>query len=132
MMFHHDAVGLAYSTAGNLINIVYKMEVEKHRNAYLFDLTRAKPKDYATEDLYSCMEQIKNGSVMNTKYETGVKMFEPVHIWVFANMMPNFDMCSLDRWKIWVLDRPDRATAELVPSKQNLVTASTAVLPDFD
>lgn len=131
MIFNYDAVGLTYSTAANITNIVYKMECERHRSIYMFDLTRAKPKDYASEDLYACMEAIKNGCVMNSKYETGIKMFEPPHIWVFANMMPDFTQCSADRWRVWVLDKSDPKAACIVLSKQN-VEIHRAKMVDFD
>ena len=54
---------------------------------------------------YSTLESVKNGLVCNTKYETGVKAFNPPHIIVFANFPPEkVEELSADRWKITCLD----------------------------
>jgi len=50
------------------------------------------------------LESIKNGLIVNTKYETGSKLFNSPHIIVFSNMSPDVSAMSMDRWKIICLD----------------------------
>lgn len=99
----HDKVALAlqYGAAKDLMNLVIN---NPNQPAYVFDLTRAKPKDFDGDDLYSVMEAVKNGSVQNTKYQTGVLTMDPPHVWVFSNQLPNFEKLTGDRWKVWMIN----------------------------
>lgn len=98
-MFHyHDCVYLSYSDARDALNLVSKF---MHKKAYLFDLPRTKPTKHTKDDIYNVMEQIKNGMIMNTKYETNIHLMNPPHVWVFANYAPNLMKLTKDRWKIW-------------------------------
>jgi len=83
--------------AGNLVSNAGE------RAAYLFDLTRTKPASIASDDTYSVMEQIKNGYIVNTKYQTKVTLQPPAHVWVFANQPPRYAALSTDRWKVWTI-----------------------------
>ncbi len=47
---------------------------------------------------YNAIEQIKNGFFYNTKYESGMTVFNAPHVIVFANDEPDYDMMSRDRW----------------------------------
>ncbi len=49
---------------------------------------------------YKGIEQVKNGIFFNTKYEGMMIVFNPPHVVVFANDMPNEDAMSADRWDI--------------------------------
>lgn len=52
---------------------------------------------------YSAIECIKNGMIFNTKYETGVKVFNNVHVIIFSNFEPtekDMEKLSEDRWNI--------------------------------
>ncbi len=54
---------------------------------------------------YATLEAVKNGLICNTKYETGVKVFNPPHVIVFANFPPDDEsQLSADRWHIISLD----------------------------
>lgn len=50
---------------------------------------------------YKSLEEIKNGIICNTKYETGSKLINPPHIVVFSNSEPDIDQFSNDRWEIF-------------------------------
>lgn len=65
MCYYHDCLKLTYGKQGDLLNLV-----SKHRNkkCYIFDLSRTKPTTFSNEDLYSSIEDIKNGHFVNTKY----------------------------------------------------------------
>lgn len=65
----------------------------------LFDFSRDK-EDYVS---YSAMEQLKNGMMLSTKYETKMLIFNSPHIFVFSNFYPDTSKLSQDRWNITVL-----------------------------
>lgn len=49
---------------------------------------------------YQAMEEIKNGLFFTTKYESGMTIFNPPHLIVFANFEPDTDSLSKDRWDV--------------------------------
>lgn len=79
----------------DLINLVFNANMDDTR-CIMWDIPRASRNNIS----YSTIEAIKNGLVCNTKYETGVKAFNPVHVFVFANFPPDFNEEGLseDRW----------------------------------
>ena len=62
------------------------------------------PRGHREKVSYSSIEAIKDGMIVNTKYETGYKVFNSPHIFVFANFPPLEDQLSADRWNIKELD----------------------------
>jgi len=62
----------------------------------LFNLTR----DLECRVNYSALEAIKDGLIFSSKYESKMKIFNPPHVFVFANFEPRVESMSLDRWKI--------------------------------
>ncbi len=97
MMFHHEIPKLCYGTANDLLNLVSKYP---GRKGYIFDLTRTKPATFSSEDMYSVMEDIKNGYFNNLKYETGFCLMAIPNIVVFANHRPLPDKLSADRFEV--------------------------------
>jgi len=80
----------------DIINLVFNQDMDE-TNCVIFDIPRAN-EGYVS---YSALESIKNGMVCNTKYETGVKIFNSPHILCFANFPPeNQEKLSEDRWVI--------------------------------
>lgn len=81
----------------DLVNLVFNANMDDTR-CIIWDIPRANRNKIS----YSTIEAIKNGLICNTKYETGVKAFNPVHIFIFANFPPdmNEDTLSEDRWII--------------------------------
>lgn len=104
------ALYITFGKAGDLINFVYK---RRAMNTYFLDLSRTKPKDAYMEDIYAAIESVKNGIIVNTKYETGDKYFAPPHVWVFANMAPNMSALTPDRWALWTIE-----DKKIVPYKE--------------
>lgn len=49
---------------------------------------------------YEVIESVKNGMVFSGKYESRTKVFDPPHVFVFANFEPILEKVSLDRWHI--------------------------------
>jgi len=84
----------------DLINLVFNQNMDT-TNCLIWDLPRSSKGSIS----YSTLESVKNGMVCNTKYETGVKVFNSPHIIVFANFPPDSpESLSADRWVIENLD----------------------------
>lgn len=49
---------------------------------------------------YGVLEQIKNGMIYSGKYEGGICLFNPPHVFVFSNNPPIEEYMSEDRWNI--------------------------------
>jgi len=80
----------------DIINLVFNCNMDE-TNTVFFDIPRANKGHIS----YSSLECIKNGMVCNTKYETGVKVFNTPHLIVFANFPPDDEsQLSNDRWII--------------------------------
>lgn len=67
---------------------------------YLFDMPRAMKKDKLGQ-LYTAIEEIKSGYAFDDRYSFKEKFFDCPNIWVFANMLPDFNLLSRDRWFVW-------------------------------
>lgn len=91
---------LGWGKTGDLLHLVSKLP---NKPAYIFDLSRSKPADWAKDDIAAAMEGIKNGLFINTKYECAQVIMRTPHIWIFTNIMPNISSMSRDRWRIWRL-----------------------------
>jgi len=52
------------------------------------------------EGMYEALESVKDGIFYNTKYESGMVMYDPPHVICFANWKPQKEKLSKDRWKI--------------------------------
>lgn len=62
----------------------------------IFDFTRTVENFIS----YESIESIKNGIFYNTKYESGMVIFNCPHIVIFANFMPDMSKLSKDRWNV--------------------------------
>lgn len=90
-----DNYGAARFNSGKESDIAYSYADEK---IVLFDFQRAKG-----HVNYSTMEDLKNGHLFSGKYESKAKRFNPPHVVVFANWLPDFTAMSTDRWKVYKL-----------------------------
>jgi len=96
MVLKHGCLFCDGGKKADLINLVFNSNMDKCR-AIIWDL----PRSTKGKISYSTLESIKNGLICNTKYETGVKVFNPPHIFVFANFPPDDENeLSKDRWNI--------------------------------
>jgi len=96
-------------------NAYYSISKEGGRRAYIFDLTRTKPKKMSPDDIYSMIESIKNGMVDGSLYENEAVLFDPPHVWVFANMPPKKDALSADRFVLHDIDSAHRLIPYIPP-----------------
>jgi len=80
----------------DIMNLVFNSNMDE-TTCVMFDIPRANEGHIS----YAALESIKNGMVCNTKYETGVKLFNSPHIICFANFLPETpEKLSADRWII--------------------------------
>ena len=93
----HDALFCDGGKKADIINLVFNNDMDTC-NTIIWDIPRVNRNAVS----YAAIEAIKNGLVCNTKYETGVKVFNPPHIIIFANFPPDLDEDNLskDRWMI--------------------------------
>jgi len=99
LAFTYDAILCGKGQYSDIMNILFKANMDKTK-LVLFDL----PRNNGNKISYSAIESIKNGMIVNTKYETGFKMFNPPHIIVFSNAYPDLAGLSDDRWVVRCLD----------------------------
>lgn len=66
-----------------------------------FDCPRSKQGEFIQ---YDFLEEVKNGYVFSTKYESELKVLETPHVVVLMNEHPHMDKLSADRYKIIVLN----------------------------
>lgn len=59
------------------------------------------PRDNIGYINYGAMEEMKNGYVFSGKFDGCQLIFDPPHVIVFANIMPDVTTMSLDRWCIY-------------------------------
>lgn len=102
---HHGADVFGWVIGKNAMHAIALLDHDP--TIVLFDLTRAKPNQFGDADLYSTLEQIKNGVVRDQMYDSGVKLFLPPHVVVFANQLPDRVKLSVDRWNVITLDESD-------------------------
>lgn len=106
MAFHHHAGILSYGRANDLLyNVTQMSRIPK---IMLVDLTRAKPDEIGDNELWSAIEQIKNGLVVCNKYKSVTITFPPPHVVVFTNSKPNPAVLSSDRWNVSSMSVRDR------------------------
>jgi len=96
MIVKHKVLYCSGGKHSDIMNLVFNQDMDECRGVF-FDIPRANSGHIS----YSSLESIKNGMVCNTKYETGVKIFNSPHVFVFANFPPeDLESLSRDRWRI--------------------------------
>ena len=85
--------GAFYCAGGKTADILYGYTGQ---TIVVMDLARDSH-DYVN---YGALEQLKNGLVYNTKYESGMRMFPTPHMVVFSNFPPDESKISADRVKL--------------------------------
>lgn len=99
----HNVLFCCGGKMADIMNLVFNQDMD-NCNCIIFDIPRANEGCVS----YSALESIKNGMVCNTKYETGMKLFNAPHLICFANFPPeNLQKLSADRWNITNLGEPD-------------------------
>lgn len=66
------------------------------------------PKSFNQDDMrgfYTAIEQIKKGKLFDVRYKYKVYWIDSPSIWVFTNVEPYLKYLSLDRWRIWTVNK---------------------------
>lgn len=93
---HEDAMIIV---PGKKADMAYT--VRSDCKTFLIDCPRSKQGEYIQ---YDFLEELKNGFVFSTKYESKAKIFPTPHVVVFMNEPPDFDKLSADRYSITELN----------------------------
>lgn len=79
------------------------IEKGRHR-VYMVDLPRTVGKEERIQELYSALEELKNGWVESAMYGKAAELLmEPPHVVIFSNGFPSLSHMSLDRWRVYEL-----------------------------
>jgi len=93
----------AYRTApGKKSDMVYALYASLMTPRVVFiDAPRCRTDDNGNNILpYEFLEELKNGSMLNTKYASEMFNFPPPHVVVMMNQYPSMDKLSMDRYEI--------------------------------
>lgn len=99
------------------------------KNTFFLDLCRSVEGAVS----YKALEAIKDGLVTSPKYKTSTMIFNPMHVFVFANCQPDISKLSKDRWKIWTINEKHELTdiAGLIENVDEQDESSTYFIDDF-
>jgi len=101
MYVKYKAITIQGGKMTDIMNIIFNINMDEVK-MIIIDI----PRNNGNMISYSAVECILNGMITNTKYETGIKVFNPPHVVVFCNLEPEINdknglpNLSLDRWKI--------------------------------
>lgn len=76
------------------------LKEERDPRVVIMDLPRAMSKK-TLAGVFSAIENIKNGKVIDRRYSLKKWMFRPPQVWIFTNRIPNMAYMSRDRWRVW-------------------------------
>ena len=88
------------------------------QKAYIIDMPRGMKKDKLA-DFYAGLESIKNGVTYDKRYVGKKRRMDRPQVMVFTNTLPVFELMSMDRWRIHVM-QPDKTMVERSPSQMML------------
>lgn len=91
LIVKYDAIKLK----GKVADMAYMYDGEP---VVCFDLTRSEVEN--VKHLYSFSEELKNGCIVSTKYESKMKLFARPHVFFFTNFMCDTTAWSKDRYEI--------------------------------
>lgn len=80
------------------------------KDIYIFDMPRAINKDRLFQ-MYGAIETLKSGFCFDDRYGYRRRLMESPNLCIFTNVLPDLDLMSRDRWKIWCINQE----MELVP-----------------
>lgn len=95
MYVKHKVPTIQGGKLADIMNIVFNLDMGT-TSMLLIDI----PRNNKNKVSYSAIECILNGMITNTKFETGIKVFNPPHVVCLANCEPDRSKLSQDRWHI--------------------------------
>lgn len=104
------------------------------RKLYLVDFPRAMNK-VGCCSFWSAMEQVKNGHAYDDRYGFREEFFDSPNIWIFCNALPDTDVLSKDRWKVWEVigdELKETGFTQALRCNNSCVKPGTNGAEDFD
>ncbi len=122
---------LTIASTGSLRDIADVIRNWMDRGAYpkiiLIDL----PRTFKDRDsIFTTIESVKNGRLTCTKYKGDTIQFNPPHVMIFSNWMPDISLLSKDRWVILNLKAKHANDKNATLKKLNIDDLETDTLPD--
>lgn len=75
------------------------------RKCYVVNIPRVTGNQESQRDLFSALEEVKDGWVSSNMYGKDQELFMvPPHLFIFSNDLPDLNLASPDRWKIWSVE----------------------------
>lgn len=105
-------MGINISGTTSQRDIALVIKNEKQAGSPLRVITLDLTRSFKDRDIYNTIEMLKNGRMISPKYESCRLRWNPGHIVVFANFLPDPHGCSWDRW--WIREIHD-ADYSLLP-----------------
>lgn len=102
LVVKHSCVFIDQGKKPDIMFVMMNQDMDE-KNVVIFDI----PRDQGNVVSYAAIESIKNGMIFSPKYESGQKVFNPPHVIVFANLPPQLERLSEDRWVITQIDHAD-------------------------
>lgn len=93
-------IGFALPYCNDLQAIMRSIYDVPTQKLYVMDMPRAINKEKQFQ-LFSGIECLKNGYCYDDRYHFKYKIFDCPNIWMFTNSMPDRNLLSRDRWRIW-------------------------------
>jgi hypothetical protein len=94
---------ITFGTASQLRSSVINMGPKK---LYLLNLARAKGRDDRKFDLMASLENVIDGMIISPMYGKAAKLLmEPPHILITSNYLLDYELLSMDRWKVYELQK---------------------------
>lgn len=74
------------------------------KKMFILDIPRTLGEDDSLKNIYSVIEDLKNGYLVSSFYGTHKELiFDSPHVLIFSNMRPDLTYLSSDRWKIFTI-----------------------------
>lgn len=100
MVVEHNSLLCGGGKKSDVINIIFNnrnyME-SSEKKMIVFDIPRCNKGAIS----YAAIEEIKNGIIINTKFETGTFLCNSPSICIFSNDPPDITKFSLDKWELY-------------------------------
>ena len=109
---------------GDAHQIIAAVQNMPTRTAYILDLPKSTNPKHAAM-LYACIEQIKDGAVVEIRNAWAEKIMDSPIIWVFTNSMPYLKLLTAVRWRLWSISE----NFDLIPLTPPEVPLAAAPVP---
>lgn len=101
LAYHFDVPTYTFAKAWDLLKLV---SMEPNKKMYIINLSKTKPAEVASEDLYNVIESIKDGNFCSYKGSDVQRvLMNPPHLVVMANEAPKKEFLTQKRLKVFKL-----------------------------